>query len=521
MLKRLLYGTLILTFFTLQANHSLKQPSQRHTTAPFRASPSVIVQLFEWKWDDVAQECETVLRTSGFAAVQISPPNEHVVLPHHNFPWWQRYQPVSYIIHSRSGDRQQFANMVERCHAAGVKIYADAVINHMSAEASGVGTAGSRFTKYHYPGLYEPQHFHTCRHEMNYSILTDVTQCELVGLPDLDTGANDVRQRIAAYLIDLVQLGVNGFRIDAAKHIHTDDVGAILSIVNAAVEPDPYIYQEVIDPGNEAVQKSVYYPHGLVHEVEYGRLVSESFIGISGQTLSQLQSLGEDWRLMPSDRAIVFIDNHDKQRGHAGGGTYLTYKDGLLYTLANVFMLAYPYGTPLVMSSYAFSTPDQGPPADDKGNTKSVHDTQDASCLAGWVCEHRQWAIARMVGFRNSVSPDSPVTHWWSNGNNQIAFGRGDQGFVVINREDTPLSQTFQTGLPAGRYCNILAPSVINPEQPCTSATADIIVASSGQATITVEKMSAIAIHQAAKREGKTAQIHRVVQIWQRLVETL
>lgn len=41
---------------------------------------------------------------------------------------------------------------------------------------------------------------------------------------------------------------------------------------------------------------------------------------------SHFRSWGENWNLMPSDKAIVFIDNHDNQRGHgAGGAAILTF----------------------------------------------------------------------------------------------------------------------------------------------------------------------------------------------------
>ena len=69
---------------------------------------TVFVQLFEWRWSDVARECETYLGPKGFAAVQISPPQEHVVLPSQGYPWWQSYQPVSYKLESRMGTREQF-----------------------------------------------------------------------------------------------------------------------------------------------------------------------------------------------------------------------------------------------------------------------------------------------------------------------------------------------------------------------------------------------------------------------------
>jgi hypothetical protein len=38
----------------------------------------VIVHLFEWKWADIANECEAFLGPKGFCAVQVSPPMEHV-----------------------------------------------------------------------------------------------------------------------------------------------------------------------------------------------------------------------------------------------------------------------------------------------------------------------------------------------------------------------------------------------------------------------------------------------------------
>ena len=46
---------------------------------------------------------------------------EHVVVGENGFPWWQRYQPVSYKLESRSGNEQQFTDMVQRCNAVGVR----------------------------------------------------------------------------------------------------------------------------------------------------------------------------------------------------------------------------------------------------------------------------------------------------------------------------------------------------------------------------------------------------------------
>ena len=60
--------------------------------------------------------------------------------------WWTRYQPVSYKLESRSGNRDQFISMVQRCRNAGLMVVADMVINHMTGHGgSGQGT-GINFT---------------------------------------------------------------------------------------------------------------------------------------------------------------------------------------------------------------------------------------------------------------------------------------------------------------------------------------------------------------------------------------
>src|SRR5439155_7326565 len=118
------------------------------------ADDDVLDHLFEWRWTDIEAECENVLGPADYTAIQISPPEEHSIEP--TYPWSERYQPVSYsIAHSRSGTGAEFADMVNRCKAVGVGIIADAVINHMTNYPSpGLGSKGTPYPKYNYPGLY-------------------------------------------------------------------------------------------------------------------------------------------------------------------------------------------------------------------------------------------------------------------------------------------------------------------------------------------------------------------------------
>ncbi|NES14761.1 MULTISPECIES: carbohydrate-binding module family 20 domain-containing protein [Micromonospora] len=144
-------------------------------------------------WSSVASECTNVLGPKGFGGVQVSPPQEHVVLPGQNYPWWQDYQPVSYQLVSRRGDRAAFAAMVQTWHGAGVKVYVDAVVNHTAGGAStGPGSAGSIYTHYSYPTV--PYGYDDIR---SWTDRWEVQNCELVDLADLKTESASVRGNLA------------------------------------------------------------------------------------------------------------------------------------------------------------------------------------------------------------------------------------------------------------------------------------------------------------------------------------
>jgi alpha-amylase len=471
------------------------------------AAGDVFVHLFEWRWTDVATECESVLGPAGYRAVQVSPPQEHILAT--GFPWWERYQPVSYSVsRSRSGTRAELVDMVRRCAAAHVDIYVDAVINHMTA-GSGTGSNGTAYTKYSYPGLYSPSDFHPPCAVNDYQSAANVQDCELLGLADLDTGNPAVRQKIADYLIGLARLGVAGFRIDAAKHIQPTELNDILARVNQTLtsegRPLPYYFAEVIDYGGEAVRARDYYglaysSGGAADVTEFKfRGVGDKFLGVGGQRVAQLDPNGPPggqfsavaWGLMPADKAVVFLENHDTQRD---GG--IGYRDGMVYRLANVWMLAQPYGYPSIMSSYAF---DRGPAGRDAGPPSSAGgETQAVSCatrletatLGQWVCEHRDPYIAGMVGFRRAVA-GTGIERWWDDGTNAVAFSRGDKGFVAINREATTLTATLATGLAAGTYCDVLTGGRVGT----TCAGTSISVSTTGTVQLTLAANSAIAIH--------------------------
>ncbi|MEV5812783.1 alpha-amylase [Streptomyces mutabilis] len=451
MARRALTGAVALAAATL-----VMTPTSAQASPP--GDKDVTAVLFEWNFASVAKECTNTLGPAGYGYVQVSPPAEHI----QGGQWWTSYQPVSYRIAGRLGDRTAFENMVDTCHAAGVKVVADAVVNHMSA-GSGTGTGGSSYGKYDYPGLYSSPDFDDCRSEIdNYRDRYNVQHCELVGLADLDTGEDHVRGRIAGYLNDLLSLGVDGFRIDAAKHIPAADLANIKSRLS---DPGVYWKHEVIYGAGEAVQPTEYTGSGDVQEFRYAYDLKRVF---NNENLAYLKNYGEGWGYLSSGAAGVFVDNHDTERN----GSTLSYKDNANYTLANVFMLAWPYGAPDVNSGYEWSNHDAGPP-----NGGRV----DACWQDGWKCQHAWPEIKSMVAFRNATRGQA-VTNWWDNGNDAIAFGRGSKGYVAINHESGALTRTYQTSLPAGTYCDVQSGKPVS-------------VNGSGQFTATLGANTALALY--------------------------
>lgn len=193
--------------------------AQGYINPHWHAGRSGIAHLFEWRWQDIANECETFLAPNGYAGVQTSPANEHNVFDDGR-SWMERYGPMSYILTTRSGNEAAFADMTRRCNAVGVRIYVDVVFNHMTGSGD-TGSAGSRAnlaTRDYYAVPYSAEHFNP-RCDINWNDVNTIRNCELLGLPDLNQGHEWVRTKIVDFLNHLIDLGVAGFRVDAMKHM--------------------------------------------------------------------------------------------------------------------------------------------------------------------------------------------------------------------------------------------------------------------------------------------------------------
>ena len=462
--------------------------------------PGVTVNLWEWNWNSVAKECTDVLGPAGYDGVQVAPPQNSVkrtalgngsdTVLH---PWWEVYQVVSYDLTSRMGSEAQFRRMVRTCRAAGVKVYVDAVINHMTGQGS-TSYGGIDYTPYNYDGIYAPNDFHFNAGECpsddggikDFNAKALVWNCNLVGLEDLRTGTDHVQDELAAYLNKLIRYGVSGFRVDAAKHMPQEDLDAIYSRLNRTRDGvKPYWALEVLPGSPGILRPEAYLRSGDVLGVDGARQIQQAFksYGTNAGSIASLEVFGRNSGLTPSGKTLSFVTNHDLERNRSD---YLGYQDGATYILANQWLIAEGYGSPQVYSSFVYEDREGSPPATADGLiTNTV-------CGQGWTCVHRNQGIVALVKWHDYVG-SAKRKNYWTDDINVVAFSKGNRGWVAFNNSTADKQIRVQTGLPQGTYCD----TVHGAKTGGACSGPSVVVNSTGFTTVTVKAKDSLAITRA------------------------
>ena len=482
--------------------------------AAFALNPSdTSVQMFEWSWNDLATECTQFLGPQGYGGIQISPPHAAKITGN----WWDVYQPVNYVnLTSKMGTPAQLQSMINTCHAAGVRVYADVVVNQMAGD-SGTATDGSTWNaaSLTYP-YFSASDFHAACdiQASDYNSAagrSNVQNCRLVGLPDLNTESTYVRGQIANYMNALLALGIDGFRIDAAKHQAAASLQAIMSAVKSAHPTTNqgeaiWVTQEIVPDGE--VIRSDYFPIGTVNEFQFAYAMRDAWRDANGSSPSTIPTMmgtwnnwGGTWGFVQPVNATVFVNNWDTERNGSTldasnytGATNDT-QGSHRYDLANIFMLAQGYGEAQLHSGFRFTNQDQDRPS------ASPYSGGVAQINVNWDFIHRWGDIAPMVKFR-SAAHGQAQQNWVTGNANQIAFGRGNVGFVALNNTTAAWTRSFYTGLPAGTYCNVVHGLKNAGGTACASDS--VTVDASGNASITVAADGGATVPAVAIYTGQT-----------------
>ncbi|CAH0389449.1 unnamed protein product [Bemisia tabaci] len=427
----------------------------------------VVVQLFEWPFNAVKEECKNFLGPQQFGAVLVSPVTENIVIRHQLDgktirPWYERYQPVSWDMITRSGTEQDFKDMVEECNKNDVRVYVDTVLNHGVSHAAGepngdvVGVGGTvaNVKRKQYPGLgYDERNFHKSCY-CDGSNRTAVRICEIWGLQDVNQTQPYVQDKIVKFMNKLIDYGVAGFRIDAAKHMWPDDLAQIfsqlkdVSLDGGKTRQRPFWALEVVDDGS---YQEEYKDLGSEYDFSFSGMVATCFRWGSVR-LAKIFEYAKNPTYISRTVQDLGVNQDSQRQVWQDGYSHSPDQRGIQQVM-NAFILTFSRNTPNIFSGFSYKDTNEGPPVDRSENIMSP-----SQCTHPWTCEHRDKSIQWIIRHFTNVVKDAFIEKWWCEWDseaNQAAFQRGETGFAVFNADTKSLSQTFQVSLPQGRYCDL------------------------------------------------------------------
>ena len=189
---------------------------------PSDVNDGVILHAFTWKYNDIASSLDEI-KDAGYRIVQTSP----VTQPKSNGVKWEFfYQPLSYSISNDSplGNKSELEALCSKAHEKGISIIVDIVFNHMATtgvkDSEGFYEIDPEVEKYE-PEIYNNRK--TYFHRIANPIGSGTVTMQYSGLPDIDTSNAYIQERSLSLLKECIDVGVDGFRFDAAKHIETPD----------------------------------------------------------------------------------------------------------------------------------------------------------------------------------------------------------------------------------------------------------------------------------------------------------
>ncbi|RYQ08751.1 alpha-amylase [Bifidobacterium pseudolongum subsp. globosum] len=214
--------------------------------------------LHAWMWSaNTIKAHMDEIADAGYTSIQTVPIST-IKGPEHGMQfsenWYYVYQPSGTGIGNKViGTEQEIKDMTAEAHKHGIRVIADAVINHFTADWNAIQGEWKDSSRFHTRSEGGCGDNGTA---INYSNRWQVTHCHLLSLWDLNTENQTVANGMKDYLVRAVADGIDGFRYDAAKHIELPSEFQNHSPYYDTILPNgaQYQYGEVLqgDPGLNA-----------------------------------------------------------------------------------------------------------------------------------------------------------------------------------------------------------------------------------------------------------------------------
>ena len=278
-----------------------------------------ILQAFNWKAKEITEHALEIAE-AGYTAVQISPMQTTKQTKNAGAfatDWWCFYQPIKMDVGNALGTQAEIKQMCTALHQYGVKVIADVVTNHSMGIVANSKAESNEIKKQLDNELFNYYRSAPSQYQTNAasdSSRQSQVQGNLDGeLPDFNTSNSNYQQAVInKILYKFLDLGVDGFRFDAAKHIETPDDGSVASnywptVINAikGKKSDAYIYGEILASGGKFnITSYTKYMH--VTDYAYGGTVRSA---LQSSNASNLINYGYTGSTKADN--VIWIESHD------------------------------------------------------------------------------------------------------------------------------------------------------------------------------------------------------------------
>jgi len=280
------------------------------------------------------------LSNQGYSHVQIPPAQKS----NPGKSWSARYQPIDFNVIDGMGSESDLKKLIDKAHGCGVKVIADVVFNHMANmdEYRGLDK---------FPGLSKEDFNPPCAISYDDGNRTSEVDCWLNGdLPDLNQARESVQNLQKNHLKNLLALGIDGFRFDAAKHIPADLLKNYIDFIDEESNGNAWNYLEVIEDHDTQAED-----YNWIASATDFVLYRDAFLKVFG-FWGDVRQLKKP-RAVNDSRSVTFGRNHDTIPVHNKNCIMGCYGDPTDSYLATTYVLARESGTPLVMNWDNYDSP--------------------------------------------------------------------------------------------------------------------------------------------------------------------
>lgn len=321
-----------IAMFALPAVTVSAAPEQAEATAAAdyglveKAQDGVILHAWNWSYNNIKANMQAIAQ-AGYSSVQTSPvqrPKDYSAsYTDVKGQWWKLYQPTSLSFSDGNtwlGTKAEFKAMCDEAEKYGVKVIVDIVANHMADTGGSGNNAGNRSPQIDANIRNNDSYWHINNIWANDGSRYDMTQGS-ISQPDLNTGNSEVQQMILSLLNTCIDLGADGFRFDAAKHIELPNDSGCGSqfwptVINGSKShaggKDIFYYGEILNTAATAISNYTQYMSVTDNYTGDEILANVNSGNASGAAASHYSTGAA------ANKVVLWAESHDTYMGSSG-----------------------------------------------------------------------------------------------------------------------------------------------------------------------------------------------------------